>query len=375
MRKGLILSTVFAALLGVGAVFGAHQGKAEVKSAEAASSEVTLYINHFDPGSDKGGSWSNFKYYLFGTGGNNGWPGQSFTDSMKTKTPNEFDQYQYVLTVDTSKYQSLVLTGNSDSSWGGAFAKTEDFSITSVTSSNNGLYCGAHKGWQTDANVFAVGTYSYTTKTVYMLDLKGDVYTSKHYCHTFATGHVGTTWPGVEMTKVSGSKNLYSVEINSNLDNVIFNNNGGNQTNTITSVAGNDAYVVYPDNGYNKLTLAAASFIDQYMKFETKWLDDEGDGSCKSAGWYSSAKTAFNGKSAQEKQDILAHEPTSYRLAAWAKANGDKLSESNVLVKAAGTFGYETSIEENSSILVIVFAAISVMAFATLLIVKKKRHN
>jgi len=367
MRKGLILSTAFAALLGVGAVVGAHQGKAEVKSAEAASSEVTLYINHFDGG----GYWNNFSYYLFGgsKGEKKAWPGEAFTDDMKTKTPNEYDQYQYVLTVNTADYPKLILVGNPND-WGGSQAQTDDLTIADMT--NNGLYCG---GQIPDSNKFDVGYYGYSTKTVYMLDLKGDVYSSKHYCHTFASGHAGTTWPGVEMTKVSGSKNLYSVEINSNLDNVIFNNNGGKQTSTIQSVAGNDAYVVYPDNGYNKLTLAAASFVDQYMKFETKWLDDEGDGSCKSAGWYSSAKTAFNGKSAQEKQDILAHEPTSYRLAAWAKANGDKLSESNVLVNAAGTFGYETSIEENSSILVIVFAAISVMAFTTLLIVKKKRHN
>ena len=367
MKKGLIFATTLAMMLGVGVAVGAHQSEPKVATVEATSTEVTLYINQFDGG----GTWNNFSYYLFGgsAGAKAAWPGESFTDSMKTKTPNEYDQYQYVLTVDTAKYPKLILVGN-PANWGGSQAQTEDLVIADMT--NNGLYCGDQI---TSTNKFNVGYYGYSTKTVYMLDLKGDVYNTNHYCHTWATGKSGTAWPGVEMEKVAGSNNLYSLEINSQLDNVIFNNNGDNQTETISSVAANNAYVVYPDNGYNTLTYDAASFVDKYMKFETKWLDDSGDGSCKSAGWYSSAKTAFNGKSAQEKSDILSHEPTSYRLAAWAKANGDKLNDSNNLVSSAIIFGDDASINDNATLIVIVIAAISALAFTTLLVLKKRKQR
>ena len=160
--------------------------------------------------------------------------------------------------------------------------------------------------------------------TIYLLDLRGNVYNTRHNCHAWASGKSGTTWPGVAMTKVSGQTNLYSVAINSALDNVIFNNktasSGSNQTDTITNPSDGDAYIVYPDNGYNKVTLDASKFIDKYMKFETKWLDDSGTGQCKSSGWYSSAKSAFTGKTSAQKTAILAHEPTKYRMEAWAKA-------------------------------------------------------
>lgn len=378
MKKFSILFASVAMLFGVGLGVGAavSSDKSEpALEAKADSSIKTLYINQFDGGADKGGVWSNFKYYLFGTGGEKAaWPGEAFTDDMKTKTPNEYDQYQYVLDIDTSKYQSLVLSGNSDSTWGGAFAKTEDITIADLD--GNGLYCGAHQGWQSDANVFKVGTYTYSTKTIYMLDLRGDVYNTYHYCHAYADGKSGTAWPGVEMTKVAGQNNLYSVEINSMLNNIVLNNSdkGGVKTEDISGVGADDAYVVYPDNGYNKLTLDAARFVDSYMKFETKWLDNEGDGSCKSAGWYSAAKSAFSGKTAEQKSAILAHEPTQYRLAAWAAANGESFNTSTGVFSSSGN--YFTATDSNSTLLiVIIISAVSVASLAALLIIKKRKHN
>ncbi len=369
MKKFSILFASVAMLFGVGLGVGAavSSDKSEpVLEAKAESSTVTLYINQFDGG----GNWNNFSYYLFGgdKGEKAAWPGESFTDDMKTKTPNEYDQYQYVLTVNTADYPKLILVGNPEN-WGGSQAQTDDLEISKMP--NNGLYCG---GQITDTNKFEVGYYGYTTKTVYMLDLKGDVYSSKHYCHTFASGKAGTTWPGVEMSKVAGQNNLYSVEINSALDNVIFNNNGGKQTTTIGSVSADDAYVVYPDNGYNKLTLDAVRFVDSYMKFETKWLDNEGDGSCKSAGWYSAAKAAFSGKTAEQKSAILAHEPTQYRLAAWAAANGESFDTSTGVFSSSGN--YFTATDSNSTLLiVIIISAVSVASLAALLIIKKRKHN
>ncbi len=339
----------------------------KVEAAEAAGS-TTLYINQFDGG----GNWNNFSYYLFNdsTGAKNAnWPGLLFTDSMKTKTPNEYDQYQYVLEVPDT-YDTLILVGN-PSGWGGSQAQTDNLKISDM--SNNGIYCGEQIP---NTNKFYVGYYGYSTKTVYMLDLKGEVYSSKHYCHTFATGKSGTTWPGVEMTKVSGSKNLYSAEINSALQNVIFNNNGSNQTDTITNVSDGSTYIVYPDNGYNSSTLDAASFIDKYMMFETVWFDQKGTGLCKTNGWYSSAKSAFTTKTSDQKSAILAHEPTQYRFADWAKANGDTLDTSSGTITPSQVLGriFGSNDDNGLVISIVLISILSVSALATFYIIRKRKH-
>ncbi len=360
-------------LLGIGlAASGAlalgsalNNKKAEVVE---AGTTKTLYINVFDGG----GTWNNFSYYLFGgSGGENaGWPGVAFTNSMKTATPNEYDQYQYKLTVDTSVYPKLILVGN-PSNWGGSQAQTDNLVIDDMP--NNGIYCGSQIP---NSNKFEVGYYGYTTKTVYMLDLAGNVYNSKHYCHTFATGKSGTTWPGVSMTKVAGQNNLYSAEINSALGNVIFNNNGSNETATISSVSDGDSYIIYPDNGFNKTTLDAASFIDKYMKFETKWLDDSGTGQCKASGWYSSAKSAFSSKTSSQKSKILEHEPTKYRMQDWAKANGETFNIST------GAFSSSNSIlpvisknNSNTVALIVIISLVSVTAIGGFFFIRKRKVN
>ncbi|MBO4667957.1 MAG: LPXTG cell wall anchor domain-containing protein, partial [Bacilli bacterium] len=180
----------------------------------------------------------------------------------------------------------------------------------------------------------------------------------------------------VMMDKVAGSNNLYKVDINSALDNVIFNNNGSNQTETINGIANNNTFIVYPDNGYNSVTLGAATFIDSYMKFETKWLDNKGDGSCKSSGWYSAAKSAFSSKTASEKSDILAHEPTKYRLAAWATANEETFNEST------GTFSSNNqtiAIIENSAtnttIIIVVISTLSLVALGGFFFIKRRKES
>ena len=329
-----------------------------------ATGTTTLYINQFDGG----GSWSNFSYYLFGgsAGEKTAWPGDPFTDAMKTKTPNEYDQYQYVLEIDTSKYPKLILVGR-PSSWSGE-AQTEDLVIADMP--NNGLYCGSQIP---NTNKFNVGYYTYSTKTVYLHDLKGDVYNSKHFVHTWANGKSGTSWPGVEMELVSGTNNIYSAEINSALQNVIFNNHGSNQTATISNVVDKDTFIVYPDNGYNKTSIDAAKFIDKYMKFETNWLDDEGTGQCKTSGWYTSAKTAFESLSSDVKTQVLEHEPTKYRLEAWAEANGGSFNIST------GVFSSNnikiTTNKPNYTLIILLIGVLGITSLGAFFLLRKKRKQ
>ena len=369
MKKYRLLKLLSAvALLGGGAfALASKKAEGQVDKVEATvSTEVTLYINEFN--SD--GYWNNFSYYLFGgsAGEKTAWPGDYFTNDMKTSTPNEYDQYQYVLTVDTAVYPKLILVGNPQN-WGGYQAQTDDLVIADIA--DNGVFSSNQIP---DTNKFNIGTYHYSTKRVYCLDLKGDAY-STHFCHTWATDHSGTSFPGVEMTKVVGSNNVYYADINSALDNVMFNNGSGKQTDTIPSVAAEDAYVIYPDNGYNKLTLQAASFVDSYMKFETKWLDDEGEGVCKTGGWYTAAKSAYLAKTDAQKLEILAHEPTKYRLQAWARANKEDLDFETGAISAS-YFGISSVDGRESSDLVVIVAIVSVISVSTLaaLIVIKKRR-
>jgi len=59
-----------------------------------------------------------------------------------------------------------------------------------------------------------------------MLDLKGNVYSSKHYCHTFADGKSGTTWPGVAMTwlkDLDNGKKIFYIDVDiSKYDHILF---------------------------------------------------------------------------------------------------------------------------------------------------------
>lgn len=369
MKIKRIISSVIlmsAITLGIGIATNNNSTK-ETAPVEATGTTKTLYINHFDGR----GIWSDFSYYLYGSGGDNGqFPGEPLTDSMKTSTPNEYDQYQYRLDIDTSSFQYLVLSGE-PYDMGGTRAQTGNLSIADMT--NNGIYCGGNSG-----NIFDVGYYAYSTKKVYLHDLDGSTYATNHYVHTFASGKSGTTWPGVKMTKEAGTNNIYFAEINSALDNVMFNNNDGdNKTDTINGISNGDLFICYPDNGYNRIDLDAAKFIDQYMKFETVWLDEPGDGSCKSAGWYSTAKTQFlYKKEAGKAGAILAHEPTKYRLSAWATANGDTFDPSTATFSSARiTPIFSVTGDNNTMTIVVIISILSITAIGGYFFFRKNRNK
>ena len=365
--------------LSVGAAVGVGLNtdkNSEVKEAKADTTK-TLYINSFE-------GWSNFSYYLYDDTvnpkkENAPWPGVAFTNSMKTDTPNQYDEYQYKLTIDTSLYKCLILVGNY-SGWGGDQCQTDDLVISTMP--NNGIYT---ENTQIPAtNKMEVGYYGYTTKTIYMLDLRGNVYNSYHNAHVYASGKSGTTWPGVAMTPVAGTNNMYSAEINSNLNRVIFNNkptdgSATNQTEEIT-LSGENVFIVYPDNGHNDSTLKAAKYIDKYMKFETVWPDNEGgpdgNGYCKSQGWYTAAKNNFPVVQ-QEKDDILAHEPTKERLAKWAEANEE------IFNTQTGVFSSKTYVQipnsdggnSNAALLIVIgAAAVSLLAVGGYFFIRKRKE-
>lgn len=103
MKKGLIFATTLAMALGVGVAVGAHQNEvAEVKAANA----TTLYLDTNDL------TWygNMSRAHLFGSGGNNGWPGQELTHVSGSI---------YKLDIpDSSKYQNVIfLRSNGTDVW------------------------------------------------------------------------------------------------------------------------------------------------------------------------------------------------------------------------------------------------------------------
>ena len=125
MKKGLIFATALAMTLGVGAAVGAHQAK-DLK-VKAASATLYLDTNHLD-------WYGNMSYaHLFGTGGNNGWPGQALTQVSGTI---------YKLDIsNTSDYQSVI------------FLRSDGTNVWNRTSKDGGTAINLPADWSTQ-NMF-----------------------------------------------------------------------------------------------------------------------------------------------------------------------------------------------------------------------------
>ena len=93
MKKGLLFATTLAMVLGVGVAVGAHQSKAaEVE----AAGETTIYLDTNKL------TWygDQSRAYLYGSGGNNGWPGKALTHvsgSIYKLDVANMSNYQYVI--------------------------------------------------------------------------------------------------------------------------------------------------------------------------------------------------------------------------------------------------------------------------------------
>ena len=120
MKKGLLISTTLAMLLGVGVAVGAHQAK-EVKEVKAAGS--TLYLD-----TNKLTWYGNLsRAHLFGSGGNNGWPGEELTHVSGSI---------YSLSIpDTSKYQNVI------------FLRSDGTNVWNRTSKDGGTAINLPSDW------------------------------------------------------------------------------------------------------------------------------------------------------------------------------------------------------------------------------------
>ena len=122
MKKGLILTTALAMVLGVGVAVGAHHS--EAKKVEAAG-ETTIYLDTNKL------SWygDQSRAYLYGTGGNNGWPGKALTHVSGSI---------YKLDVaNMSNYQSVI------------FLRSNGTDVWNRTSKDGGVAINLPTNWAT----------------------------------------------------------------------------------------------------------------------------------------------------------------------------------------------------------------------------------
>lgn len=145
----------------------------------------------------------------------------------------------------------------------------------------------------------------------------------------------------------------------------------------------------------NQISLASADQIIIHTPSEDKlaaWgvnrlfignpaFDGDGTGACKTANYYVDAKTALLALDDEESGSIAklqsddTYEDELARYLAWAKACGDNSpfeDDFTFMNAALNTFGAEAN---STMIIIIVIASISVLAFTTLLVFKKKKHN
>lgn len=131
MKKGFIFTIALAMVLGAGVAVGAHH--APVKETKA-DTPVTLYLdtNHLDWYGDQS------RAYLYGTGGDNGWPGESLTNVSG-------NIYKLDIT-DVSKYQNLI------------FLRSNGTDVWNRTSKDGGVAINLPADWSTeDMWVFGSG--------------------------------------------------------------------------------------------------------------------------------------------------------------------------------------------------------------------------
>lgn len=125
--------------------------------------------------------------------------------------------------------------------------------------------------------------------------------------------------------------------------------------------------------------LPVQKFVDDNMKFDVvPDFDDEGTGLCKTEGWYSSAKTAYEGLTAEQKVLFVtdfwfanAHE----RLTAWAAANGDKFNASGEIVKAANVVSIGEKAGNTIVLSSVLLLTAGLLATGGMILLSKKRKR
>ncbi len=303
----------------------------------------------------------------------------TFTGYDMTKTGNQTVTVSY--TDGVTKSASYTLTV---SQWTGELTIGNYYVLTSEYSEGEGNYKYAFAGIK--SNVGAVVAYEETLRSENALLVeKGATYNS--YAFKLSNG---------KYLSAANSNNLYgnSEEVNEASSWTVSISSGDCSINNVSFPTrrircnhnnGNPRFAAYTSN-QKAVALVEVSVADIASHFTTNFMhpdisvDDKGTGACLGeTGYYALAKAAFNVMPEESRNFFMTSTMyTNYkaRLAAWAAANGDEFSEANLLVtNPASRVAFDTVSDDNTMIIVISIAAVSALAFTTLLVFKKKRQK
>lgn len=232
------------------------------------------------------------------------------------------------------------------------------------------------------ANVGIAAEYGSTLRSESALLVEaGSTYNS--YAFKLGTGKYLTAANSNTLNTSDDVTDASSWTVTASGDNFVITNVGFERS--IKYNASSPRFAAY-GSGQKDVTLIPVSYADVASHFMTNFMhpeidfDDKGSGECKGEeGYYAKAKAAFNVMPEESRNFFMTSTIyTNYkaRLAAWAAANGDEFSEVNLLVSnPVSRVAFDTVSDNKTVVIVISIAAISALAFTTLLVFKKKRQK
>ena len=235
-------------------------------------------------------------------------------------------------------------------------------------------YCNVYESY---------GSQSYSweaSKTLRIIDA-GRILSGTAHVHIWTAGgdDASTTWPGRSVPELGSGLGMYSFVFKGTMDRLIINDNNGHQTAELwlDSISNNSAFLLMPDwSGawFSNDNQTPMYFIYSALKFESIGLDNNGETENCSTN-YANAKSTYNGLSTnQERLAVLSVPLAAARLKAWAAANHDVIDDNgDVISSARSTMRFNGS--NDSTTIILGFAALSFIALSALLIVKKRKYN
>lgn len=322
------------------------------------------------------------------------------TDTTKTATKWS-DYTAKPLTVNGSAVQmnfksneefKIKMAGDWDHNvLGSGSFKDDDTFYNSFEDSSGNIKCKLTADYTikvvTDGHYYKIVIKGATDNTIYVLDLYGDLLNNAHNVYAF-NSYGNNGWPGTAMAKVAGTTNVYTFAYWEKLTTVIVNQKGDGdktgQTMNLTPQNGkclllrHDVDGEYHWNSNTWVNLEVGKYIDKYMKFETYDESKPGTGLCKSDGWYTAAKNAYEASSfASYRAELCTITYVVERLQAWAAANGGSFDISNSI----GSFSaYKNTMilstkTAGSTIAIIAISATSLAAIGGYFLFRKKKEN
>ena len=382
MKKGLIIATTLAMMLGVGVAVGAHQSKAVEVKAASYSGSIIIQKN------DNDAKWDgcNIVGYLFNSTSNT-W------GAVASNTSNKYQEYSWSISFEPTTIIMLRVPTNWSSSWdnpwwdgeGGIYARTGNVTLSSTDviwmdgnakeGSNWGTYQvdavvkgGASQSWSTptvDTKLASIKINSDNKLEAYgSVSLPADTY--------FKVVKGGDTWCGNYSAHSSIASNL----------------NGGGSDNIHNIAAATYEFYFDYDAETVYITDPAMAAADEWAQYFLSNVGCDATGKDEPTGWNAcateygklsgDAKNIVYGATADPSGNYVEH-----AVARYEQALRSHPSLSHFIVNSGNTPRALAYInpsmndfqDSNTMIIVIAIAAVSALAFTTLLVFKKKKQK